>query len=453
MSLSKSYHRIDFFFLAVVVLFIPVTSSCISSLRPKSKVIARIDNFLITGDDLMEELRRFHLRMMRSGQATNLDISGFLNELIDRRLIIQEAQRMGLDRDPGFRRALADEKERICLELLRREKIEKPAGSLTQEDIDSYFQATGQPSPRLSNLSRIEAHKVKMWKEEKHSQAYVQELRQRAKIEIFESRMADPTALRKSSDPVALVNGEDIRGQDLFEGITARDDAGPSATGTRKELDRLIGYWLLRQEANRLGYPARKEVKDHMRRYEEDLLYRTLCQKVIASKVQVEREEIERYYQDNRSNFTTDTMVSLDEIRVRDPNSAREIHRELLQGADFAFLASQRASELPGGQPDSGKWVSVQKMRPELKLLVSDLKEGEISAPVRLGEEYSIFRVKGKKGGEQIPLEKARVWIEQEIGGMKARSVTQELVQRLRADSKVVIDERNLRELTSAYQP
>lgn len=445
--------RLKFFLLVLLSLFVLVISSCISSVRPKSIIIARINHLPVTGGDLTEELRQFHLRMTRSGQATNLDILSFLNELIDRRLIAQEARRIGLDRDPGFRRALADENERICLEALRREKIEKPAESLTQEDIDLYYRATGQPPPRLSDLNRVEVQKMKMHKEEALNEAYIQGLRRRAKIEIFESRMADLPAMRNSSYPVARVNGENIRGQDIFEGITGTGKAEPSASWTRQELNRLIGYWLLRQEARRLGYPARKEIKDHMHWYENDLLYRAFCQKVVTSKVQVESEEIERYYQDNQRNFTTDTMVYLDEIRVKDPNSAHEIHHELIQGADFTFLASQRASELPADSSDSGKWVSVQRMRPELRTLVSNLEEGGISSPVRLGEGYSIFRIRGKKAGEQIPLEKVRAWIEQELGAIKFRSLTQELAQRLRADSKIVIDERNLHELTSEYQP
>ena len=94
--------------LTVVLL---ILSGCVSSFRPNSIVIARVNDFQITRDDLVEELRQFHLYQMRSGQAGELDIPSFLNDMIDRRLFIQEARRMGLDQTPGFQKALADERE------------------------------------------------------------------------------------------------------------------------------------------------------------------------------------------------------------------------------------------------------------------------------------------------------------------------------------------------------
>ena len=66
-------------------------------------------------------------------------------------------------------------------------------------------------------------------------------------------------------------------------------------------------------------------------------------------------EEIERYYQDNLSSFQSETMVYLEQIAVEDPNSAQQIYRELLQGADFAFLASQKAVKSKGSSAGERK--------------------------------------------------------------------------------------------------
>ena len=463
------------FLLAIVSLFFLTTSSCILSRQPKSRIIARINDSLITTDNLIEELQRFHLEKMRLGQeslaaAARLDLRSFVDELIDRKLFIQEARRMGLDRDRGFLAALADEQERICLELLRQDKIVKPSGPLSQQDVDNYFRAAGHSPRRLSDLSRAELQKIRRKKEEELSRAYIQELKKRAKIDIFTSRIADLMSLKDSNLPVARVNGEDIRGRELFAeiGSGAGEAAAAGRGGEEKAQDlaalqveqglcRLIEHGLLRQEAYRLGYADRKEVKKHMQRYEEDILFSRFYQKLITPKVQVKSEEIERYFRENASSLRTKLMVCLDEITTLDPNSAWEIYRELRQGADFAFLASQQEAKLlasaaqagaDAGRSCGGRWIAVQDMQPELQSLVLDLKEGEISAPVRLGDQYFIFRVREKRGGEQIPLEQVRSQIEQKIAAAHARLVAKELARRLRAVSKVAVDERSLKQLT-----
>ncbi|MCL6583484.1 MAG: peptidyl-prolyl cis-trans isomerase [bacterium] len=462
------------FLVAIASLFFLATSSCILSRQPKSKIVARINDSLITTDDLIEELQRFHLDKMRPGQeslaaAARLDLRSFVDELIDRKLFIQEARRMGLDRDRGFLAALADEQERICLELLRQDKIVKPSSSLSQQDVDNYFRAAGHSPRRLSDLSRAELQKVRRKKEEELSRAYIQELKKRAKIEIFTSRIADLMSLKDSNLPVARVNGEDILGRELFAEIgSGAGEAAAAGRGGEKAQDlaalqveqglcRLIEHGLLRQEAYQLGYADRKEVKKHMQRYEEDILFSRFYQKLITPKVQVKSEEIERYFRENASSLRTKLMVCLDEITTLDPNSAWEIYRELRQGADFGFLASQQEAKLlalaaqaggEAGRSCGERWIAVQDIQPELQSLILDLKEGEISAPVRLGDRYFIFRVREKRGGEQIPLEQVRSQIEQKIAATYARLVAKELARRLRAVSKVAVDERSLKQLT-----
>ncbi len=277
--------------------------------------------------------------------------------------------------------------------------------------------------------------------------------------------------LQNDPDPVARVNGEEIRGQDLYEEIKTKltrvkeknveaassrlniDDAGQVALFIKDGLNRLIEYWLLRQEAYRQGYLKRKDIRKRLQRREDDLLYHTVLQNVLSPKVQVKSEEIERYYQDNLSLFQSETMVYLEQIAVEDPNSAQQIYRELLQGADFSFLASQKAAKSEGVPPERGKWVSLQKMQPELRSLISasGLKEGQILPPVKLGIEYSIFRMREIKGGEQIPLEKVKVRIEKEITSRKFHSTAQDWLQRLRTASRIVIDEYNVQRMTSRH--
>ncbi|MEW5800835.1 MAG: peptidyl-prolyl cis-trans isomerase [bacterium] len=478
---SAFYYRIAFLSFCVLI----VTSGCVSSLRPNSIVIARVNDFPITQADFVEELRQFHLHNRPTAQAKELDIASFLQDMIDRRLIIQEARRMGLDQQEGFQRALSDKNEQMCLAALREEKIVKPSQSLTQKDVDAYFKGQdGRRPPRISEMNWLELQKVRMRKEDALSRAYIEDLKTRSDIEIFD--LSDPMSLGTLSGPIARVNGEEIEGQDLYEEIRARMKAGKQSAGkesvrtkeakeedapdeeistyAEKGLERLIEYWLLRQEAHRKGYGAGKKVREQLKHFEDELLYQTFLQKVLAPKVEIRSEEIDRYYRENSTLLLHETMVYLEEIAEKDPNSAWRDYRELLQGGDFSFMAKHRAAgtfdSQGAGQPEvnrktGGKWVSLQRMQPELRslLVAQGLKEGQITPPFKTGSGYSIFRVKEKKGGDKIPLEKVKMHIEKELAAQKLHSLVQDWLRRLRAASTIVIDEKYLQGLTSRHQP
>jgi len=464
--MPKRKYPFEFWMLTAVLITL---SGCISPIHPKSIVIARVNDFQITRDDLMEELRQFHLHQRHTGQAGELNIPSFLQDMIDRRLFIQEARRMRLDQTPGFQKAMSDEREEVCLQTLREEKVVKPCGPLNQGDVDAYYHELGQAPPALANMSRLESQSIKGWKEERFSQGYIKELKQRSKIAVFEQklkevislmesgRQADPARIQSDSDPVASVNGEDIRVQDLYEEIKTQvarakenGDAGKVAQAAKTGINRLIEYWLLRQEASRQGYLKRKDIRKYLQRREDDLLYHAFVQNVLSPKIQVTDEEMKSYYQDNLSSFRSETMVYLEQIVVEDPNTAPQVYRELLQGADFAFLAGQKGVKTEGIPPERGRWVSLQNVQPELRSLIQagGLKEGQIFAPVKMGSEYSIFRMREKKGGEQIPLEKVKVRIEKEIASRKFHSISQDWLRRLRTVSRIVIDESNVQRMT-----
>lgn len=132
-------------FLLIVFLF-SILSGCLPAVRPKSSVIAQVNGSYITRSDIMEELKQFHFRQFQSGlsKGEHPDMEKFLDELIDKNLIIQEAGRIGLEQESGIQEDLVERKhsrqyeERVLYHLFF-EKIVKPQVQVTNQEIEQYY--------------------------------------------------------------------------------------------------------------------------------------------------------------------------------------------------------------------------------------------------------------------------------------------------------------------------
>jgi parvulin-like peptidyl-prolyl isomerase len=103
----------------------------------KENAFAVVNNEAITREDIQYSLKIEHRRQDLSS-ARKLDISQFVEKLIDDRLIVQEAYRMGINDDPGIQKAVQSFTTRESVMKLYNEEILKNI-SVTEEDINQYY--------------------------------------------------------------------------------------------------------------------------------------------------------------------------------------------------------------------------------------------------------------------------------------------------------------------------
>ncbi len=104
----------------------------------KAGVLALIDGEPVTTGDLEYSLQIAHRREKLSA-TKKLDIPQYVQKLIDDRLIVQEAFRMGIDRDPVIQGKISDYVLReSVVRLYNEEVVEKAA--VTDEDSKKYFE-------------------------------------------------------------------------------------------------------------------------------------------------------------------------------------------------------------------------------------------------------------------------------------------------------------------------
>ncbi|MBW2115666.1 MAG: hypothetical protein JRH04_12725 [Deltaproteobacteria bacterium] len=120
---------------------------------------------------------------------TNEAKKGFLEQLIKKELLIQEAKKLNLDRKENFIRTIERYWEstliRNLMELKGKEIVERVY--VSQEEIEARYKEMQKSEEELSPLEEIQskiAEEIKEQKKRKRLMEWINDLRKNARIEI-----------------------------------------------------------------------------------------------------------------------------------------------------------------------------------------------------------------------------------------------------------------------------
>ncbi|MBI2567227.1 MAG: peptidyl-prolyl cis-trans isomerase [Candidatus Schekmanbacteria bacterium] len=169
------------------------------------------------------------------------------------------------------------------------------------------------------------------------------------------------------------------------------------------------------------------------RRLAEDLA----AIKVIAARIsvpQVDESEIAAYYEENRQQFERPAEVDVQHMILTSEETAKDIARRLAKGEPFAQLA------LAYGQPGSlslglegGIYsLAARDLPAPLQAEIAHLRDGEVSAPVPLDEEFHVLRLVARRPAGLYELAEVRTVIATSLGRKRLAQAYATLVVELR---------------------
>lgn len=179
------------------------------------------------------------------------------------------------------------------------------------------------------------------------------------------------------------------------------------------------------------------------------VLNREVYGKIFFSLTEKEKRD---YYEKNKQLFATPGEVTLSHIFIvtgKDPEAAlkraQDAQAQAATAADFGALA-QRLSEDPNTASKKGLigTLKMTELAPEVREAVEKLKAGEVSAPVKIGNGYSVFHVDALKEPVTRPFEEREVADEvaQRITYERSEAQIDEYLTKLRNDAFIEIDPR-----------
>ncbi|EKQ55980.1 MULTISPECIES: peptidylprolyl isomerase [unclassified Clostridium] len=165
--------------------------------------------------------------------------------------------------------------------------------------------------------------------------------------------------------------------------------------------------------------------EDQLRSMLKDQLVMQAVQDNILKDVAVTDDEVQTYYNENKdSKYTQGAGATASHILIAEKASdgttvdfdaslkkANDIKSKLDAGADFATLAKENSAD-PGSKDKGGSLGFVAynstDLVPEFMNGFKNLKEGEISAPVKSQYGYHIIKATGLKDSQVTPFEQVK---------------------------------------------
>jgi len=162
--------------------------SCSQESSKSGKTIAEVNDYSLSLDEFENKLAA-ELEMEDDYKLTDPGKIQFLNELIDKEILIQEAKKLKLDQQQSFIRAMEKYWESTLIRDMLAAKGEEIAAAIevNDEEITARYESLLQADDKVPPLINIRSQLVEEIKEEKKIKLmgdWFTSLRQKSKIKI-----------------------------------------------------------------------------------------------------------------------------------------------------------------------------------------------------------------------------------------------------------------------------
>lgn len=156
---------------------------CVSGCTKKEKVVIRLNDIQITEREFLAAYQASPYY----GQG-NDSLEAFINQYISKKMILNEAERLGLDKGPQFLADLQSYWEQELLKLtLSKANSELPAVDVSDQEVEAFFARQQQalfPDKQLADVkSTIKDYLVKERRKEQLQQ-WLSHITKQARVEV-----------------------------------------------------------------------------------------------------------------------------------------------------------------------------------------------------------------------------------------------------------------------------
>lgn len=208
---------------------------------------------------------------------------------------------------------------------------------------------------------------------------------------VFGAAGAAKLPVIAGKEAVASVNGEPVTVDELLRQIGTLH-AGVGETKVRRPdtsvlLNRVIQARLILQEARRIGLDRLPEVKSQIEKLRMGLVKSLLVREQVGGITEGDPAVVEKLYRDAVRELTIDSLLFEKE------QDAASFQAAIKAGGDFTALAGKA---IAAGKARGGAGAQTMKpaeLSPEVAKIVAIMRPGEISAPIRLTDGFTIVRL------------------------------------------------------------
>lgn len=180
---------------ALCVLFVLFLTGCSAGSSPDKKVVAQINKYKMTIEDLKYAFRNAPYDEIEFLE-TESGKKKYLEGIIEKEVLLQEAQRQGIDREKDFMKSIENYWEQALLRILLERKSKEISNLTTVYDneIEGYYKDSGEDLP-ISKVKNEIRDSIKQKKQTEAMDAWINELKKRSYIKVDESMLKEAEGL------------------------------------------------------------------------------------------------------------------------------------------------------------------------------------------------------------------------------------------------------------------
>jgi len=439
-------------------------------------VLAEVNGEAINKDALQKRIMAIHRnkpQIRPEEGAGRIEVMEIVEEMIDERLIIQDAYRIELDRSADFIKNIESFVTTQSVIRLRKEVVLDKI-NISDQDILNYFKEHYEkdgPTPE-GMFKKVETRIKKNLRKEKEkelSDNFISALRKQADIWIDRDliNLLEPEKdYTGKKSVVASVKGDMIpldsflydmkqasqKRARMFALLKDNEQLEKMQNDLKKEiLDSLITYKLIEQEALKRNYAKDSLFMNKVKKHKEKLLINEFKAKTIYPLIIPTKNELTQYYEDHIDDFKKGYEVWFKEMVFQTSKDAEKALKELKQGASFEFLAAQVSEKWIPRQ--KVVWVNADSFSPVIRKELNRLEAGEISEVIDdESRQYKIIKLKGKRGGEPIEFSRVVDSLKKIVGQKNFDKMLSKYLAELRDVSTIRINKKALKFIEEKYR-
>jgi peptidyl-prolyl cis-trans isomerase C len=251
-------------------------------------------------------------------------------------------------------------------------------------------------------------------------------------------------ALSGKNEIIAKVNGYEIRTSEVrmaFTDVIGQLPNLPKKLRYPFVVEFLVERHLLAQLANKEGIADTDDYKRRLAAYQAKALRDSYLAQVISPKVK--EEEIRAVYEAESKKVAETERVRARHILVASEKEAQSIVERLNKGEKFEDLAKQYS--LDGSKDYGGDlgYFTGPEMVPAFSKAAFELKNGEVSKPVKTDFGWHIIKLEDRKKGQAQPYDQ----VKGAIRNVLVRQKVNETLASLKNVAKVEILDEDLKKL------
>ncbi len=438
-------------------------------------VLAEVNGEAINKDDLQKRIKAIHRnkpQIRPEKGAGGIEVLDIVEDMIDERLIIQDAYRVELDRSADFIKNIESFVTTQSIIRLRKEVVLDKI-NISDQDILDYFKEHYEkdgPTPEgmFEKVEKRIKKNLRKEKEKELSDNFISELRKQADIWIDRDliNLLDPEKnYTGKKSVVASIKGDMIpldsflydmkqasqKRSRMYALLKDKEELEKMQNDLKEEiLDSLITYKLIEQEALKHNYAKDSLFMNKVKKRKEQILINEFKAKIIYPLIIPTKNELTQYYEDHIDDFKKGYEVWFKDMIFKTRKDAEKALKELKQGASFNFLAAQVSETWRPRQ--KAVWVYADSFSPAIRKELNRLKAGEISEVIADNMQYKIIKLKGKRGGEPVEFSRVVDRLKKIVGQKNFDKMLSKYLAELRDASKIKINKKALKLIQKKYR-